>query len=749
MAGTMGSNEHFVEEIDLQRYWLVLKRRWLPASAVLLGSIAVSMFASLSSDELIYGAKGELLFETNRTSSLTGVGQDLGELEALTTEGNPLDTQSSLITSLPLLNDVVQKLDIRDEEGEPVSGRALREALEVSPDENTDIISVRYQSEDPELSAAIVNQLMRSYITFNVQNNRSEVRAARKFLEKELPRAEAEVKRLSDALQAFNEQNQIVNLGAEATAAVNSIASLDDQITASQAQLAQLESRNAELRRQLGVPLERALALGDLSEADGVQQVFSEWQMLQTELAKARSQYTDEHPNVRVLARQEGSLREILETRMLEVTNEAVSVSNGNLQFSPLKKRLAEQLVDSEIERISLNNSLSVLANTRDAYIDWADIFPSLENTQIDLTNKLNYARNTYENLLQRLQEVRLAENQNVGSARIIEEASVPTEPLSAGQSNYLILGTAAGLLLGVAVAFFLDLIDRSIKTIRDGEKTFGLILLGVIPRFEATKESDWRDMPYGTEGLPSPRIVTTTSTYPMISGAYQMLQANLRFISSDKKLKSLVITSSTYGEGKSEVCANLAASIAQTDRRVLLIDADMRSPDQHHLWNMVNATGLSHVLVGEGKLENALQPISENLTLLTAGVVPPNPLALIDSERMAGLLARFSEQYDYVIVDTPPLSGNADAAVLGNLADGILMIMRPRLVTYDSAISSKGLLKRSGANVLGLIANGVDIKVESSEYTHNAQASEYIASATEKSAVPLLSSSTDNRPWK
>ncbi|MEM9906619.1 MAG: polysaccharide biosynthesis tyrosine autokinase [Cyanobacteria bacterium P01_D01_bin.44] len=749
MAGTIESKEHFVEEIDLQRYWLVLKRRWLPASAILLGSIAVSMFASLSSDEVIYNARGELLFRANRTSSLTGVGQELGELESLTTEGNPLDTQASLIVSLPLLEDVVRELNIRNEEGELVGGKDLRADLEVLPDESTDIISVRYQSEDPELSAAIVNQLMRSYITFNIQNNRSEVRAARKFLEKELPKAEAEVRRLSDALQSFNERNQIINLGEEASAAVGSIASLDDQIAQSQAELARLESRNAELGRQLGVPLESALVLGDLSDAEGVQSVFQEWQTLQTDLAKARSQYTDEHPNIRVLVRQESSLREILEARMLEVTGESVEVSNGNLQFSPLKKQLAQELVSGEIDRVSLANSLSILSDTRQAYVDWADVFPSLENTQIDLKNKLNYARGTYENLLQRLQEVRLAENQNVGSARIIEEALVPTEPIAAGQSNYLMLGTAAGLMLGIATAFFLDLIDRSIKTIRDGEKAFELVLLGVIPWFESAKDADWRDMPYGTDGLPSPRIVTSTRTYPMISGAYQMLQANLRFISSDKKLKSMIITSSTYGEGKSEVCANLAASIAQTDRRVLLIDADMRSPDQHHLWNVVNSTGLSHVLVGEGKLEDALQPISENLMLLTAGVVPPNPLALIDSERMASLLTTFSEQYDYIIVDTPPLAGNADAAVLGNLADGVLMVMRPRLVTYDSAFASKSLLRRSGAKVLGLVANGVDIKVEASEYTHNAQASEYIASTTDKASVPLLSSSKDNRPWK
>ena len=199
------------------------------------------------------------------------------------------------------------------------------------------------------------------------------------------------------------------------------------------------------------------------------------------------------------------------------------------------------------------------------------------------------------------------------------------------------------------------------------------------------------------------------------------MLQANLRFISSDKKLKALVMTSSVAGEGRSEVCANLAAAVAQTHRRVLLVDADMRSPNQHHLWNLINSVGLSHVLVGEGSLEKALQPVNANLTVLTAGVVPPNPMALLDSERMASLIELFREEFDYIIFDTPSLAGSADAAVLGNLADGVLMVMRPRHVPYDRALAAKALLTRSGARVLGMIANGVDSKNDFGEYSYAA----------------------------
>ncbi|WP_396336475.1 CpsD/CapB family tyrosine-protein kinase [Fischerella sp. JS2] len=194
------------------------------------------------------------------------------------------------------------------------------------------------------------------------------------------------------------------------------------------------------------------------------------------------------------------------------------------------------------------------------------------------------------------------------------------------------------------------------------------------------------------------------------------MLQANLKFI-SHRKVRKIVVTSSVTAEGKSEVSANLAAVIAQSGKRVLLVDADMRKPTQHHLWGLINSVGLSHLLVGQGIFSQAVQKVTEFLAVLTAGVVPPNPLALIDSEGMTSLVDIFSENYDYVIFDTPPLAGIADAAVLGKMADGILLVTRPGVLDAPSAAAAKFLLERSEANVLGIVANAVNAKQEPSSY--------------------------------
>ncbi|WP_423201195.1 CpsD/CapB family tyrosine-protein kinase [Fischerella thermalis] len=194
------------------------------------------------------------------------------------------------------------------------------------------------------------------------------------------------------------------------------------------------------------------------------------------------------------------------------------------------------------------------------------------------------------------------------------------------------------------------------------------------------------------------------------------MLQANLKFI-SHRKVRKIVVTSSVTAEGKSEVSANLAAVIAQSGKRVLLVDADMRKPTQHHLWGLINSVGLSHLLVDQGVFPQAVQKVTEFLAVLTAGVIPPNPLALIDSEGMTSLVDIFAENYDYVIFDTPPLAGIADAAVLGKMADGILLVTRPGVLDAPSAAAAKSLLERSEANVLGIVANAVNAKQEPSSY--------------------------------
>lgn len=730
--------EERIEEIDLQRYWLVLKRRWRPASVVFVATV-LAAFGSTINQKPSYEAATKILLRPDQTAALTGV-QDLGDLKSLKQTGDPLATQAEIIFSLPVLEDTIRALDLKDAEGKPIKPADIAKDLSVEPLPDTDVIAMSYRSGQAELSAAVVNQVMRSYIETNLSSNRSEVTAARRFLEKELPRAQAEADAVSQELRAFDEQNSIIALPEEADATVAAIASLDNEISVAQVALVTSRSQAEQLARQLGMSAQEALSLATVNQSPAVQAALTELQTVRSDLATALTRYTAEHPSVRALQRQESALVGVLQNRVSDVVGG--SVSPRLLSMSSVDEKLAEQLVQAEVDSVSNYNKLATLVATRDTYQQQGGIFPGLKKTQTELEQRQVAAQSNLETLRSRLQEIQLAENRNVGSARVVEFAVPPELPKVESRMMPLLAGGVVGAFLGIATAFLLDLIDRTLKTVQDGEKIFGYVLLGVIPHFRLPRGYELPEDSAEEDGFPSRRIITLESIYPILSSSYQMLQANLRFISSDEKLKAVAITSSMAGEGKSEVCANLAAAIAQANRRVLLVDADMRSPSQHHLWNLVNAVGLSHVLVGEGSLERALQPVSDNLTVLSAGVVPPNPMALLDSERMATLIELFREQFDYVIFDTPSLTGSADAAVLGSLTDGVLMVMRPRHVTYDRAIAAKSLLERSGAKVLGMVANGVDSKNDFGEYSYDARELTDLASRTALIAKRRLANS-------
>lgn len=709
------------DEIDFQKYWLILKRRWLIVAGVLAASVSLSGF-SATLQEPEYEANGQLLFQADRVQALTGtgVGENIGELESLTFQGNPLDTQAIVIKSLPVLQDTIETLNLTNSDGEPLSPKSLSQGIAISPVNGTDVLQVTYTGEDPDLSAAIVNQVMESYIANNIFSNRAKATAAGEFIAKQLPRTEEEVNRAAEKLRQFKAENQIIVLEEEASAVVDLIAGLDQQINEAQAQLSDTSAQTAELSRQLGLSPQSAISLVEVSQSPAIQETLVNLQTIQSELATQRTRYTAQHPAVAGLIRQEAALQELLQSQITELVG-AEQVLPSDLQAGTTKQTLASTLVQTEVQRLGLESKINSLNQLRSQYRNQADVLPSLEKQQRELERELTAAQTTYENLLIRLQEIRVIENQNVGNARVIQPALVPSGPKEAETSKYLIAGGFVGLLLGIAAAFFVDLIDRSVKTVKESQDLFGYTLLGIVPKFDTGSATHAQSQTL--DGV-SPRVVTTTLPRLPIHEAYQMLQANLKFVSSDQSIQTIVLTSSVAQEGKSEVVANLAAAIAQVGRRVLIVDADMRHPSQHHLWGLVNSIGLSNVIVGQDEFDDAVQQVTDNLSVLTAGVIPPNPLALIDSERMASLISMFAAEYDYVLFDTSPLAGTADAAVLGKMADGVILVVRPGVLDSASATAAKSLLARSEPNVLGIVANGVNVKREPDSYFYytNAQ---------------------------
>jgi succinoglycan biosynthesis transport protein ExoP len=706
-SNQLQSQQHLAqqaEEIDFQKYWLVLRRRWLPAAGVLSAVIALAAFQVLMRTP-VYQARGKLLFQIDRSSVLTGIIQG-DDLRQASSDSDPLSTQVEIIRSKPVMSEVVTVLDIRNDNGELVSPSFISSRLIISPVRGTDVLNLDFSASDPDLTAAVVNTVMEVYLRRNVADNRAKTVAAREFIQQQLPIAEDAVRDAETALRDFKEDNQIVVLQEEASNTVSSISILNNQTAQIQAELIDKTAQALELRRQVGMSPEQAVNLSRLNQAPGVQDALAKLQEVQAQLSVERTRYRDSHPTVSILIRQEESLLNLLQQRVVEVVGIGSPASMGDLQLGSLRQNLTSELVQTEIVRLGLEQRLLSLLDTRNNLQEQAIAFPGLEQTQRELERQLKAAQTTYEALLTRLQEIRIAENQNIGNARILEEAGVPNHPVNSGAKQDLAIALILGVLLASATAFSLDLLDRSVKTAKDARELLGYDLLGIIPKFssKAGKASSDHE---NSEWI-AKRIVVRDSLHSPISKAYQVVQANIQVFCSSHHLKTLVVSSSVPGEGKSEVSANLAAALAQTGLKVLLVDSNMCDPSQHYFWSLSNVAGLSNVVVNHVDTETAIQSVMPNLEVLTAGTDQPNSLALLNSQSMHSLIKEWSKKYDFVIFDAPALSGNADAVTLARYVDGLVFVVRPSMVSADSIKASREFLQRANVKVIGMVANGI-----------------------------------------
>jgi polysaccharide biosynthesis transport protein len=687
----------------------LLKRRWLPALTVLIAVSSLGMVGAVLKKPQ-YVAEGKLKFERlNPTSSLVGVGKEMGQLEPLVAKSSPLTTEAEVLRSAPVVQQTIDQLHLSDQKQRPLKSDLFLQKLVVAEVKGSDILKVTYRDENPALAAQVVNTLVDLYLKQNLLSKRSQAAAARQFIEQELPKAEQQVAQAEANLRRFKEANRVVLLKEETAAAVTLSSGLQEQIFSLRGQIADMDAQVSVLRQKLGIAPTAAIDMTILSQAPGTQAALKELQEVESQLALKSSQLQADHPRIIDLEEKRANLQSLLQTRIDQVPGEHLPATVGSVQMSTLQQDMTKEIVALTRKRQGLSDQLNNLLQSQDSHQSRSSNLPRLEQEQRELERKLEAAQSTYSQLLQKDGEVRVAENQNVGNAQIIAAAPIPYKPIS-GFINYL-AALLLGLLASGGTVYALEARDKSVKTIAQSRQLTGYPLLGVIPDYSASQGID-----FGRFGATSMIQATLVS---VVGAAYRMLQANLKFFNSDKPLKVIALTSAVPKEGKSTVAAHLAATIAQSGQHVLLIDGDLHHPRQHKLWELSNEVGLSNMLVDQVTAKQAIKQVMPNLSVLTCGVMPPNAPVLLGSLRMNHLVEELSNNYDFVIIDAPPVNVAADAQILGKMADGVVFVIRPGTVEVGNVKFAKDRLEQSGQNILGIVVNGCIAKNEPDSRYH------------------------------
>ena len=284
------------------------------------------------------------------------------------------------------------------------------------------------------------------------------------------------------------------------------------------------------------------------------------------------------------------------------------------------------------------------------------------------------------------------------GGGRIITTAQLPTEPVRPRKALNLALALVVGTLLGLGLALLAENLDDRLKNPEEVEERVGAPVLGYIPLVKEWSES-------GTS-----KVAILSATASGAAEAYRTLRANLRFVSLEKPLHIILVTSPVAGAGKSTTSANLAATLAQGGSKVVLVSADLRRPSIHKFFGLSNSRGVIDILDPEYALRGALQkPDIPNLRLLATGGLPPNPTEILASERFGQILAQLRDVADYVILDAPPVLGLGDASVLASKVDGVLVVVRTGSVTKRELSHAVDQLSKAGGNIAGIVLNAVE----------------------------------------
>ncbi|MEO1670689.1 MAG: polysaccharide biosynthesis tyrosine autokinase [Cyanobacteria bacterium J06631_2] len=704
--------------LGTDQYWQILKRRWLPGSLVFLIVLTLGIVAN-TLKKSIYEADAKLKFKGSTVnSSLTEVSKALGTFSPIGDEGNPIDTEAEVLRSVPLIKKTINdpELQLENEDGERLSVNDFLKKLKVGSIPATDILEVSYISKDPEEAAKVVNTLVKNYLENNLVVNRAEAVSAKEFLEEQLPQVQESLRKTETAIRELKENNDFVAPDEDTRTLIEGLRELQAEISKARGEMANADSQANYIRDKLGLTAEQAVVLTTVSQAPEVRETISKLQDAESELAIVQARFTANSPNVIELQEQVNSLQNLLGEQTISIGGEQAKDIVNNIKTGEIQQQLTSELIKLEANNFGLRQQISSLTEIEAGRRSKIRSVPELEQKLRQLNRELDSFESTYKVLWQQLQTVRIAESQDPGNVRVISNAVVPSNPISSRAVGYLASGSLA-LLAAAGVIYLLEISDKSIKTIEEAKQLYGYAWLGTIPAIDKIKILN---LPESKQDGAIPKIVVRDYPSLPLSESYRMLQSNIKFLNSGQSLNnvnSIVVTSSAAQEGKSTVAANLAASMSQVGNKVLLVDANLHHPMQHNIWNTHNDNGLSNVIAEQLDPRMILDEVLPNLDLITSGTMIPSAATLLDSQRMRMLMDYWSEVYDYVIFDTPSLDLTADAPIMGRIADGVLLVVKPGSVDRSQASFTKEILDQSGLNMLGIVFNGAASQFDSRSY--------------------------------
>jgi len=687
---------------------VLIKRKWMVIS-VIVGIFMIVAVASLRQTP-IYEAVGQIVVN-KADSNLITFKDSVPVVDYY--DQSDLDTEVRILQSDLMALQVIRQLNLdkRPEFGgsdrkqanlvaDPLQSDSNRTSallgsfrgnLKVTLIPNTRVMEIHYSSTDPQLAASAVNTLAATYVEQNFKTKFESTMQASDWLSKQLVDLQMKVETSQEKLVRYQKEHEILGTDEKQNIITAKLDELNKEMTVAESDRMQKEAVYRQTESNDPVAIAAAIISDSPTGGTGtglLDKLHDQQASLRIQVAELSTQFGPSYPKVEQLDNQ---IKEIDHQLQLE-TSKAVD---------HLKQRYLAALQRETMLRAAFDKQKQEANKLNESAIEYSILKRDVDSN-----------RTLYEGLLEKLKEAGVTAGLRSNNFRIINAARVPSSPSEPNIPRNLSFALVLGVISGIGLAFMLENMDNTVRTPEQAQIISGLPSLGMIPLGSKSV--------HGASGkrlalTPAKEVVeTVTQIRPQsqMAESYRALRTSLLLSNLGAPPKVIMVTSARPQEGKTTTSINTAIVLAQKGVRVLLVDADLRRPSVHKALGMGPRSGLSNVLTGSATLQQTIttSPILPNLLIIPAGTPPPNPAELLASSNMRDLIAELRQQFDHIVIDTPPTLSVTDAVVLSPRADATILVIRSGHTTKQALRRARDILTQVNAHVAGVLLNAVDL---------------------------------------
>ena len=619
-----------------------------------------------------------------------------------------LQTEFEKIQSAMVLDEVIKELDLNVKwakrfgaEGALKTAETrlvLKRQIEVRPSRNTSLVEIRVYDEDKQLASDIANKIAKVYGDIRKSRKTEMSEGGIAALKERLKEQDAAVKELEKRVDDLREQYKIsdIDTGYGPIGSLlepETVRSLEKERINAQQMLVQVETLLSGLTNKNIAELREALP--SLITDEHLNSRLSELAQSEQRFVVMIKDLGPEHPEV-------GRVADLMK-KVNEQINARVNGIVEGMKLKYAQSQASASLLQQKVTEAKQKDG-EMMANYRVYFKERRDL-----ETQQKIRDNIIFR------IIQETVDNKLPRNSMV---QVTDAAEPGVRPVRPNIPLNITLGIIVGLVMGIGLAFFIEYLDTSVKTIDDVERALQAPVVGVIPQNVGSLIDEGPDSPHAE--------------------AYRVLRTNILFSRKDAKLTTVTVVSGGAGEGKSTTIFNLATVFAQNGHRVLMVDSDLRRPSLHKFLDVSNSIGLTTYLLKQNTLEEVIQTTSiPTLNFLASGKLPSSSMGVLNSAQMKEFIRQAKERYDFVFFDSPPIMGVSDASILASEVDMALLVVQYRKYPQVMTIRAKQMVEKVGGNLLGVVLNNINISQDSYYYYYSGYYYDYYSKNEDEEGTP------------